>query len=239
MRIIALSSWLALISSASHAQQLSDVYRNAVGVAAASDMTPSSGTILSAAPGDLIAKTRTYNTASGAVTLSPVQSPAKFPLPISIAAGVRLFEVVSSRPFKACSIELNSQGWPTCLIDDDGDGQFDRIARSDTANAAPLEAKVLYRREAAVELPSLTGGFQRALIYQGSTSEGLSISYREFSGDYARPAFEERLSIPIGKTFPQQFAVKGLVFTAISVGAMGLQYRLDSVSEGRGWPTPR
>lgn len=186
--------------------------------------------------GDAAVSTRRYRPAQGAILDGPATPPANSGLMFAMPTGTMVYSVKTKRAFKGCSVELYGQSWPPCLIDDDGDGTFDRIAMNDMAGAKPLVAKVPYTRR-MVEVPPASQGFKRTVLYQGSSPDGLKFSYREFSNDWARPAFEEQLSIPV-TSFPQQFAVKGLVFTAQKVGPMGITLRLDSVDPAKGWPAP-
>jgi hypothetical protein len=54
----------------------------------------------------------------------------------------------------------------------------------------------------------------------------LLLSYREFSGGLARPAFTEELSIPLDKTYPQELRFKGLTIRVDKLNGTGLQYEL-------------
>lgn len=152
---------------------------------------------------------------------------------ITIAPG-SMYRVSSSKPFKACDIVASRGAFPNCAIDDDGDGKFDRALVNSAGSGKPLAAPVAYTL-ADVIMPPSKPGFSRTLIYQGYSDSVLRISYREFSNDYARPAFTEELQLPLSKSFPQQFAVKGLVITVVSLDGMGLIYRIDSADPSAGW----
>jgi hypothetical protein len=188
--------------------------------------------------GDTMAEIGIRRTASGAILLEPVSTPpnmAQFQLP----AGTKLYRVSTSKAFKACTLIVVVEGlsWPSCVIDDDGDGTFDRVARVSTTSAKPMPSKARYDQIGDIEIPTPSGpAFERKLIYQGMTSDGLKVSYREFSNDMARQAFTEDLVIPMTRDFPQQIAVKGLVFTIFEVTGMGMKYRLDSADSAKGWP---
>lgn len=187
--------------------------------------------------GDILLSTRRYRSAPGAVLDGPATPTAKSGLnAFAMPTGALVYSISTKRAFKGCSLNLYGEAWPPCLIDDDGDGTFDRMARNNVAGAKPLAVKVPYSRR-MVEVPPAKPGFKRTILYQGSSQDGLRFSYREFSDDLARPAFEEQLSIPV-TSFPQKFAIKGLVLTAQQVGPMGMTVRLDSVDVAKGWPEP-
>ena len=67
--------------------------------------------------------------------------------------------------------------------------------------------------------------FRKVIIYSGVGDGIIKFSYREFTNDMARPAFTEELTLPLGKSFPQDIAIKDQVFTLISVDGMGLTYQ--------------
>lgn len=174
----------------------------------------------------------------GAILIDDAQAPTELKSKVfRLPAGTEMLQIESSSPFKACELHVSDRYFPHCLIDDDGDGTFDRAALNDVTKAYPMERRARYRvTDVLVDVP--TGGalvkqFRQTVIYQGSTSDTLKLSYREFSDDMARPAFTEEMLVPIGRQFPQQFAVKGLSFTILSLGPMGMTYRVDGIS-----PTP-
>lgn len=190
-----------------------------------------------AAAGDELISTVRGRRTAGARLLSPVLQPDRVAVNVQMATGTLLYSIPTSRAFKACTVTLTSEGWPSCVIDDDGDGTFDRVARNDVAKAVPLQQKAAYERVADVVVPPAASGFKRVLLFQGGSADTLRFSYREFSNDFARPAFEEQLTIPLSGSFPQKFAIKGLIFTAIKMDSLGLQTRLESADPAKGWPS--
>lgn len=224
------------VGSGAIAQSIADPYELSTPVT--TSLGISLGQELTVAAGDTIVSNKRFRDVPGAILLDPISAPPRMSVIIDLPSGSSLYSIKTSRAFKACAIDVLVAGWPPCMIDDDGDGTFDRIAQNNVAKAVPLSQSTQYRKIDSVEVPAPNGGFERVLIYQGGNAQELRFSYREFSGSLARPAFEEQLSIPIDGVLPQQFAIKGLVFTAIKVGSMGLTLQLDSVDVSRGWPTP-
>ena len=70
--------------------------------------------------------------------------------------------------------------------------------------------------------------FKRELIFTGAMPDTLTVSYREFINNLARPAFTEPLSIPLTKTFPQNISIKGHIIELIKIDGMGLHYTLKN-----------
>jgi hypothetical protein len=179
--------------------------------------------------GEPIAKEFNERSAEGAIIEQDVTWPAKTKLNMTLRAGEALFRIQSNKSYKACTVRPSERGWPACLIDDDGDGRFDRGAKNDVTAGQVLTAPIPYRRTMDIRLPA-PAGFQRTLVYQGLAAASLKISYREFSDNLARPAFNEELSIPLGSSFPQKVAAKGIVFTVYAIDGLGMTYSIDDAS---------
>ncbi|HTM95475.1 MAG TPA: hypothetical protein VL100_06640, partial [Croceibacterium sp.] len=92
--------------------------------------------------------------------------------------------------------------------------------------AYPLARPVPYHR-AKILLPPATPGLTRRLLYQGMAAGELKLSYREFTNDLARPAFEESLSVPLSAEFPQKVAAKGATLTIYKIDGLGMDYQVD------------
>jgi len=148
-----------------------------------------------------------------------VTSPPKN-TPFTLQSGDFLYRVRSKVALKACAITFTHDGLQPCLLDDNGDGLFDRAALNSMSKANPMDKPARYTKT-SVQVPPATPGLTRSMIYQGLTSDGLKLSYREFSEDLARPAFSEDISVPLMKEFPQRFAVKGAIVTLFAVDALG------------------
>lgn len=139
-------------------------------------------------------------------------------IPIEVEAGTPLYPVSTNSKFKACARS------GACGLDDDGDGKFDRMAKDSASLAIKLKQPVAYRTtRITVENPL---SLKQVILYAGATSDTLRLSYREFSNDMARPAFTEELTIPIGKSFPQDVAVKAIKFRIHSINGLGMTYEI-------------
>lgn len=145
-----------------------------------------------------------------------------------LPAGTQLVPVATTKKFKGCvpyEGTFNAKG--PCLIDDDGDGKFDRHSADEVTMFRKLKPPVPYSM-VPMSLAS-ADSFKRVILYQGATADSLRFSYREFKDDMARPAFTEELTIP-REPFPAMLAVKNLRIEAIKVGGLGLTYRIVKVN---------
>lgn len=190
-------------------------------------VSPAIGSPATVAPGDVMVVSASYKIMQGARLIDA---------PPGFQAGQYLFQAETRKAFKACEHEPSEYIVVSgaCLIDDDGDGTFDRGASSDLAGARKLPSPVRYTRALLPPIPS-GYGLERRLLYQGYSKGELHISYREFSDNLARDAFSEELTIPLGETLPVDFAVKGLRLRANAIGPLGLEYELVSIQPGSGW----
>ncbi len=142
----------------------------------------------------------------------------------TVEANTDLVPVKTKSFFKACVPAPGTfEPEGPCFMDDDGDGRFDRQATNDYNIAAKLKVPVPY-----VKVPiSVTreDSFKRVILFQGSTSDSLRFSYREFSNDMARPAFTEELTVP-REPFPSMIMIKDLQLEVLGVSGMGMRYRV-------------
>lgn len=190
-------------------------------------ISPAQGVKRSASAGEAIIEKQGIILASGAKLIDRATNPAKVSNLFDIPAGGEVRQEETRTAFKACWYGDRATVDSPCLIDDDGDGSFDRASSTPMSKAHPLPSPVRYERAEIITGPS-SSILNRKILYQGADASALKLSYRELSNDYARPAFNEELSIPLGKEFPQKVAAKGVIITIFKIDGMGLTYQVDS-----------
>lgn len=132
------------------------------------------------------------------------------------------FEIQTDRKkFIACG----AKGSTPCLQDDDVDGVFDQWSVDNRTKAFRLKLGIPYTKVKLLSPPS-SNDFRWTVTYLGVSNDGLKLSYREFSDGFARQAFTEDYSVPLGAKFPQVVSVKGVRFEVKSVDGAGLRYRV-------------
>lgn len=77
---------------------------------------------------------------------------------------------------------------------------------------------------ATVQRPPREAAFQRELVYSGTSQSTLSLLYREFKDNMARPAFSQDLKYDIAKSSVVGF--KGSRFEIIEAGNTSITYRI-------------
>lgn len=71
---------------------------------------------------------------------------------------------------------------------------------------------------------AVPGGFRRELVYGGSSKGVISLTYREFVGDMARPAFTQALTYDLADG--DEIAYQGARIKVLSAGNVGLKYKV-------------
>jgi hypothetical protein len=222
-------------------------YSDALNPSPAILTAPEIGTRRVVSAGESILSQENGRWADGIIIDEAYSPQADTPNSFSTVPGDKFFRIRSKSVVKACSLKMGPREgalgshWPFCFLDDDGDGRFDRVANDASAKARPLLTQVAYHPQ-RILLPPLTAGFTRRLLYQGAASGSLVLRYREFKDDLARPAFEEELTIPLDKVFPQKIAAKGAVFRIYNIDGLGLEYELEALGSfaesAVGWIAP-
>jgi hypothetical protein len=118
-----------------------------------------------------------------------------------------------------------------CLFDKDGDGSFEAVSFKTDKDPEPLSEAVPYQRIAVSEHAFVGDRFKSVISYLGSNGTSLSLSYREFLNDMARPAFTEEMTVPLEKTYPQDVRVKGVTIRVSKISGLGLDYSIIAAPE--------
>jgi hypothetical protein len=95
-----------------------------------------------------------------------------------------------------------------------------RFARVSSYPAEPFEVRKIGNVAVSFSQPE----FRRELIYSGVSGSTLSLSYREFSRDFARPAFTQDLKYDLSQG--TTIGYKGARFEVIKADNVSLRYRV-------------
>lgn len=147
---------------------------------------------------------------------------------VNLPADTRLLRIESKTKLKACAVasieDYRNKLYQGCLMDDDGNGTFDRVAGNEIQGGRKLDHPVAYKNSEFIE-PS-PDSVKQVVIFLGSTKDTLRLSYREFVNDMARPAFTEEYTFPLSATYPQPVAFKDVKLTVTGIDGAGLHYIL-------------
>lgn len=222
---IALSAIAFALITPTHAYA-SDPYYDALNPQSSTKMSPQLNERKVVSAGEPIILREDVRIVEGAFAEQDFYPPEQISNKLSVKKGDGFFRVSSKSKLKVCSLKLGTFGQSICLLDDDGDGNFDRVSSNSVLKAHPIQSPLPYK-SGFVNLPLVSSGMKMLVLYQGVSSGSLLFSYREFRDDYARPAFEENISIPLGKTFPQKIALKGAIFVIHGVDGLGVDYEIE------------
>jgi hypothetical protein len=190
---------------------------------------PAIGAVTSITVGDVMLEEYRFVGSPGIVLRGPILANWGTLERVELPAGTPL-AIIRQKHLKACQVRTNF-GWDTCVIDSSDRGVIDRVSFNDVGGAKDVHPPVPYDlRPVRIGVrPRLGEGddFKKQLVFTGATANALTLSYREFADDLARPAFTEQLTVPLSEPFPQRIAVKGHIFMVTSVDAMGLRYTIE------------
>lgn len=97
-----------------------------------------------------------------------------------------------------------------CLVDIDGDGRFDQSMFAERDRYFPLAAPVRYKLDSTNQAVENPLDFHVDVLYQGISRGEVKISYREFKGGVARPAFTQDVAYELDTDGSGMIAFKGM-----------------------------
>ncbi len=123
----------------------------------------------------------------------------------------------------------NHQGYNAAFQDCDQDGRFEvaymKNALGQLVNKTIFDEPVAYSKG---EIPQNAGGFKYELLYQGISDKVLNITYREFSNNLARPAFQQDLKYTLNNNSPTEIAFRSVKIKVYSADNQSIRYEVLS-----------
>lgn len=124
--------------------------------------------------------------------------------------------------------------WFPCFRDINNDGIFDEYTKLSNPldNAFKrMESKVKYKKTsgplyAHLRLNTAHTGFKKELIYQGVSEGNITIAYREFRNDMARPAYSQIVSYDIDDLGRATIGFKGARIKVYSASGIHIEYEV-------------
>lgn len=118
---------------------------------------------------------------------------------------------------------------PFCFIDIGSDGTIDKRNTGGVINKSVKSPK--YHEENLTASSDLHERlprdiFRLEVVYQGVGSGSLRLLYREYKGDFVRPAFSQDLTFELEDEGPTLVAVKGSRIEVFEAGNLGIRYRV-------------
>ena len=122
-----------------------------------------------------------------------------------------------------------------CYVDTDGDGEFDAVAYPGHSIDKRLVKRIPYVVEEVVSQKEIShpDSFFFEVLYQGLSKGEVKVSYREFSGGIARPAFTQDVSYEIDPDGTTTIAFRGLRIKVLKATRESITYVVRQL------PSPR
>ncbi|MBN8809633.1 MAG: hypothetical protein J0I47_15550 [Sphingomonas sp.] len=134
----------------------------------------------------------------------------------SVAAYDPMTRVKSKAAFKACSVTNN-----VCLLDDDGDCTFDRVAKDVSGRGYDLDTKVRYQKMQVVEPGS---SIERSIDLVSMSGGRMVFRYREETEDNGTVA-DETYTAP---AYTRVLQIRDVALTIISVTPGSIEFKAAS-----------
>lgn len=152
---------------------------------------------------------------------------------VRLPAGSELV-IIRNKHLKACAYRTETHisyfdftGWKACLIDEDGDGAFEKVTARKLGDDIKLQPQVPYVTKPVPLQGDGAWAQHKKLTYLGVDGGTLRLAYREFSNNYIVPDFTDEFTIPVPASFPASFTIKGRKLTLLGLDTTAIRYRLD------------
>ena len=114
-----------------------------------------------------------------------------------------------------------------CLVDTKKDGKFDQSMFATRERYFPLTAPARYKVDTIDNAVENTSDFHVDVLYQGVSKGEVKISYREFKGGVARPAFTQDVTYEIEKDGTAMIAFKGMRIKVLKANGQEITYQVE------------
>ncbi len=127
-----------------------------------------------------------------------------------------------------CSISYNYQSsWHPCFVDTNSDGAFDQYTNlGDGFDNSFKDTKVEIKFTKSVDPLTAKTGFKKELVYQGVSDGKVSIAYREFSNDMARPAYSQNVDYDLDSSESTVIGFKGARIKVMKASGIFIEYQV-------------
>lgn len=131
-------------------------------------------------------------------------------------------------------LTFSSTSSRVCLIDKDNDGKFDHWKAPDGPSGTRVQAwntidrPLPYVSAETSAMGAGSEGFRYELIYEGISGAVVSILYREFVNDLARPAFQQDLHYTLQNPGPTEVSFRSTRLRIHSADNNAIQYEVLS-----------
>ena len=142
-----------------------------------------------------------------------------------ISANTPLVGLLSNTQTVFCTMPLREGS--ACLEDSNNDGRFDTAHGVNSFGSLIIGTAIdpiAYKMDSA----AVQSGFKYELIYQGTSRDTVTISYREYQQNLARPAFQQDLQYTLADSGVTPIRFRDVQLDIIESDNLGIRYIVRS-----------
>lgn len=178
--------------------------------------------------GSVVYSEYNYYAAQGAVTRAPFATTMLF-AKVIVPAGSRLINANVDGKTAYCTAKpayfVPGEARSICLFDTRGSGVLDKFYIVDTLSSLQYDASIPYIKE---ETSSNSTGYKYELLYEGIAGDVIKLAYREYTDNFARPAFQQDLSYTLRPPGPTEITFRGVRIEVLAADNNRIRYRVVS-----------
>jgi hypothetical protein len=178
--------------------------------------------------GSIVYSEYNYYTAQGAVTRAPFATTILF-AKVIVPVGSRLINANVDGNTAYCTAQptyfVPGEARSICLFDTRGSGVFDKFYIINTLSSLQYDASIPYSKE---ETSSDSTGYKYELLYEGIAGDVIKLAYREYTNNFARPAFQQDLSYTLRRPGPTEITFRGVRIAVLDADNNRIRYRVVS-----------
>lgn len=114
-----------------------------------------------------------------------------------------------------------------CFLDSTQSGYFSGVLAAPNMVWLEKDLPSRIRYESSEQIIPRSDAFRYEILFQGLSNRTLRFAYREFTGDFARPAFFQDVTYEL-TSLPMQVAFRSVQFEILEAGNNGIKYRVLS-----------
>lgn len=120
-----------------------------------------------------------------------------------------------------------STAFPLCFTDRNADSIFDTAYILGPNGIGQWRSDIMIPYEVGEQVAD-AGGFRYEILYQGVSSGTLRLTYREFTDNFIRPAFQQDLTYTLNRGRPTEVSFRSARFIINSADNNSISYRVLS-----------
>ncbi len=120
-----------------------------------------------------------------------------------------------------------------CFFDSNDDGMFDKVRTTKmllgswkNISDVPYNKELVSEVTGGVKGQRIEKGFKYELLYQGVSAGTIKVAYREYSDNFARPAFYQEVNYELNSSGATTINFKGVEIEVLNASNNGISYKV-------------